>query len=144
MSKPTIVRKIDDLGRLVLPKDVRKILNIHTGDLLALTPKENVLEVTKYSSIQEIHFLVEILLDTIYEKYHIEGILLEGENLICYPSIVSYQKIKEKRESKDSLKYSLLREEKEIGKLVFFTSDERYQELFSFLTFFLRKYLEEC
>ncbi len=144
MSKTTIVRKIDDLGRLVLPKDVRKVLNIHTGDLLELTTKEDVLSITKYSSIQDIRFLAEILFNTIYEKYHIEGILLEKDCLVSYPSIVSLKKIEDKRTADNFLEAPILREEKEVGKLVFLTTDTKYHELLSFLALFFRKYLEEC
>ena len=32
MRTTGIVRKIDELGRIVLPKELRKNLNIHTGD----------------------------------------------------------------------------------------------------------------
>ncbi len=32
-----IVRKIDDLGRIVVPAETRKLFNIHEGDELAIT-----------------------------------------------------------------------------------------------------------
>jgi AbrB family looped-hinge helix DNA binding protein len=32
-----IVRKIDDLGRVVIPAETRRILNIHEGDELAVS-----------------------------------------------------------------------------------------------------------
>ncbi len=144
MSKTTIVRRIDDLGRLVLPKDVRKSLNIHTGDLLELTVKEDTIAIAKYSSIQEIKHLGEVLLTTVYERYHIEGFLLEEKQIISYPPHLSLKKLEEKKKEKDFLESPILLENKEVGKMVFCTKDEKYQELLSFLTFFLKKYLEEC
>ena len=32
-----IVRKIDDLGRIVLPAETRRLFNIHEGDQLAIS-----------------------------------------------------------------------------------------------------------
>jgi len=32
-----IVRKIDDLGRIVVPAETRRLFNIHEGDELAIT-----------------------------------------------------------------------------------------------------------
>ena len=32
----TIVRKIDDLGRIVIPAETRRLLNIHEGDELSI------------------------------------------------------------------------------------------------------------
>jgi transcriptional pleiotropic regulator of transition state genes len=32
-----IVRKIDDLGRIVVPAEARRLFNIHEGDELAIT-----------------------------------------------------------------------------------------------------------
>ncbi|HHC08148.1 MAG TPA: AbrB/MazE/SpoVT family DNA-binding domain-containing protein [Actinobacteria bacterium] len=35
--EPTIVRKIDDLGRIVVPAETRRLLNIREGDELAIS-----------------------------------------------------------------------------------------------------------
>jgi len=32
-----MVRKIDDLGRVVVPAETRRLFNIHEGDVLAIT-----------------------------------------------------------------------------------------------------------
>ncbi len=144
MSKTAIVRKIDDLGRLVLPKDIRRILNFHTGDLLELRANEDSLSITKYSSVEDIRFLSEILLNAIYEKYRVEGILVEEEKIVSYPTLVSLSKLEEKKDISERLEIPILREEKEIAKIFLFTQENKYQELLSFLSLFLKKYLEEC
>ena len=40
MKATGIVRRIDDLGRVVIPKEIRRTMRIHEGDplLTALTP----------------------------------------------------------------------------------------------------------
>ena len=42
MKATGIVRRIDDLGRVVIPKEIRRVLHIREGDpsLITLTPYE--------------------------------------------------------------------------------------------------------
>ena len=43
MKATGIVRRIDELGRIVIPKEIRRTLRIREGDptLITLTPMEN-------------------------------------------------------------------------------------------------------
>ena len=41
MNKTGIIRKIDELGRIVLPKELRKTLNIKAGDDLLISIESN-------------------------------------------------------------------------------------------------------
>lgn len=41
MDSTTIVRRIDDLGRIVIPKQIRNELKLKTGDALELTLRES-------------------------------------------------------------------------------------------------------
>ena len=38
-------RRVDDVGRIVLPKDFRKRLGIHRGDIVNVTVEQDVLQV---------------------------------------------------------------------------------------------------
>lgn len=143
-GKTTIIRKIDELGRLVLPKDIRKQMDIHHGDLLELSCTPDSLSIKKYSSIQEIGFLSEVLLNSIYEYYHIEGMLLEDYEIIQYPSKISKKKLEKKLNEEECISLPIFIEEKEAGRLVFFSKEEQARNLLSFITLFLKKYLEEC
>ena len=44
---PTIVRKIDDLGRIVVPAETRRLFNIHEGDQLAITVEGDAIVIRK-------------------------------------------------------------------------------------------------
>ena len=144
MSKTTIIRKIDELGRIVLPKDIRKTLNIHTGDLLELQTNQNILSITKYSSIQEIAYLLEILLNTFYLEYHIDGLLLAEEKIVKISSYSSIPKIEKKLKEAESIRVPIQRDGKQIAEFILFTTETKYQEILKFLSLFLNKYLEEC
>ena len=67
MQGTGIVRRIDELGRVVIPKEIRKTLRIKEGDPLEIyTDKEN-LVISKYSPISSINDFVKIVADGIEE-----------------------------------------------------------------------------
>jgi len=55
MKATGIVRRIDDLGRVVIPKEIRRVLRIREGDPLEIyTSKEGEVILKKYSPINEL------------------------------------------------------------------------------------------
>jgi AbrB family transcriptional regulator, stage V sporulation protein T len=55
MKATGIVRRIDDLGRVVIPKEIRRILRIREGDPLEIyTGKDGQIVLKKYSPINEL------------------------------------------------------------------------------------------
>ena len=58
MKATGIVRRIDDLGRVVIPKEIRRTLRIKEGTPLEIfTDKEGEVILKKYSPIGELVFL---------------------------------------------------------------------------------------
>lgn len=47
-----IIRTIDDLGRISIPKDIRRSLRLHEGDKLALTLQNDRIILKKYSDAE--------------------------------------------------------------------------------------------
>ena len=55
MKATGVVRRIDDLGRVVIPKEIRKTLRIKEGDPLEIfTDKEGEVILKKYSALGEL------------------------------------------------------------------------------------------
>ena len=52
MKTTGIVRKIDELGRIVLPKELRKCLNINTGDDFQIRVEDEKIILEKYSYLK--------------------------------------------------------------------------------------------
>lgn len=52
MKTTGIVRKIDELGRIVLPKELRKCLNINTGDDFQIKLEDEKIILEKYSYLK--------------------------------------------------------------------------------------------
>lgn len=56
MMKATgIVRRVDDLGRIVIPKEIRRTMRIHEGDPLEIfTDKDGSVTFKKYTPLDEL------------------------------------------------------------------------------------------
>ena len=68
-----IVRRIDELGRIVIPKEIRRTLRVKNGDNLEiLVDGENII-LRKYSQVENITDLVDMYVESFYQvlKYNI-------------------------------------------------------------------------
>ena len=85
MQGTGIVRRIDELGRVVIPKEIRKTLRIKEGDPLEIyTDKEN-LVIKKYSPISSIEGFVKIVADGVEELTE-KVCVITDNNTILYLS----------------------------------------------------------
>lgn len=50
MRATGIVRKVDNLGRIVIPKETRRILQVDSGDALEIFVEEDAIILQKYTS----------------------------------------------------------------------------------------------
>ena len=67
MRATGIVRRIDDLGRIVIPKEIRRVLRIREGDSMEIyTDAEGEIVLKKYSPIGELSNLAIQFADSIY------------------------------------------------------------------------------
>ena len=65
MKATGIVRRIDDLGRVVVPKEIRKTLRIREGDPLEIfTDREGKIILKKYSPVGELGANAAILAES--------------------------------------------------------------------------------
>lgn len=66
MKATGIIRRIDDLGRVVIPKEIRKNLRIKEGDNLEIFVQDEDVILKKYSMMNKINDLSYELTDSIY------------------------------------------------------------------------------
>lgn len=66
MKATGIIRRIDDLGRVVIPKEIRKNLRIKEGDNLEIFVQGEEVILKKYSMMNKINDLAQELTDAIY------------------------------------------------------------------------------
>ncbi|WP_069650634.1 stage V sporulation protein T [Caloranaerobacter ferrireducens] len=68
MKATGIVRRIDDLGRVVIPKEIRRTLRIREGDPLEIfTDREGEIILKKYSPIVELSEFATEFAESLYE-----------------------------------------------------------------------------
>jgi AbrB family transcriptional regulator (stage V sporulation protein T) len=67
MKATGIVRRIDDLGRVVIPKEIRRTMRIREGDPLEIfTDREGEVIFKKYSPIGELSAFAAQYAETLY------------------------------------------------------------------------------
>ena len=63
MKETGILRRIDELGRIVVPKEIRKKLKIREGDNLDIFVSEDNVVLKKYSPLNDLELILSVLLD---------------------------------------------------------------------------------
>ncbi len=85
MKVTGIVRRIDDLGRIVIPKEIRKVLKIRCGDSIEIFINENNnIELNKFSLLENQKHLINTLILTLKKIYDVDIILFNDESIIGY------------------------------------------------------------
>lgn len=84
MKATGIVRRIDDLGRVVIPKEIRRTLRIREGDPLEIfVAREGEVILKKYSPISELgHFAVEYA-EALYDSIHFPILICDRDEVIA-------------------------------------------------------------
>ena len=78
-----MVRKVDELGRVVIPKEMRRVLNIKTGSSLEMfINDENQVVLKKFSEISNMIYFAENIIDTIYEQFDVPCLIADEENVL--------------------------------------------------------------
>ncbi len=67
MKETGILRRIDELGRIVVPKEIRKKLKIREGDNLDIFVSEDNVILKKYSPLNDLEVILSVLLEA-YKK----------------------------------------------------------------------------
>ena len=83
MKATGIVRRIDELGRVVIPKEIRKTLRIKEGDPLEIyTDREDVL-FRKYSPLAGIEGEATALAESLHEVTDLTAIIFDSDAVIA-------------------------------------------------------------
>ncbi len=83
MQEQGIVRRVDELGRLVIPKELRKTLRIKEGDPLEIYARQNELVLKKYSPINSFKNLSSAVADGIEQILDKACIITDCDSVIC-------------------------------------------------------------
>ena len=88
METTGVVRRIDDLGRVVIPKEIRRSLGIKDGTSLEIFVDNDMVALKKHSSMNNLSHFAEVYVDSIYNALKKDIIITDRDNVIaCAGSI---------------------------------------------------------
>ena len=171
MKTTGMVRRVDSLGRIVIPKEIRKVLKIKENEQVEINVSNDEIILNRYSEINDNDINIQRLIDVIKDIYNIDIILtnlnyftlttkdylyLKGKEISSYLNNI----LNERKEVKDNNNLLLNIDEKELNinyyiktiiingdtvGLIIYLGDEINKidnNLFSLIEKYLEKYLE--
>lgn len=82
MTKSGITRRIDELGRIVVPKEIRSNLGIRDGEPLEIYIENNSIIIKKYSQVENIKEISEKICNIMCDVCNIDIILTDREKIL--------------------------------------------------------------
>lgn len=84
MKETGFIRKVDGLGRIVIPKEIRRCLNIKEDDYLELLSNNDSLIIKKYSKMNKYANICQILIDIINKKLNANIVVTDKYSVVAY------------------------------------------------------------
>lgn len=83
MTTTGIVRRIDELGRIVIPKEIRKNLRIKNGDNLEILVDGENITLKKYSQIENLENIASMYAESFYQVLKYNVIITDTDKIIA-------------------------------------------------------------
>lgn len=88
MKATGIVRRIDDLGRVVIPKEIRRTLRIREGDPLEIyTDREGEIILKKYSPINDLGEFAQQYVESLFEVLGTPTLISDRDEMIAVAGV---------------------------------------------------------
>lgn len=84
-----MVRKVDELGRVVIPKEMRRILNIKTGSSIEMIINDdNEVVLKKFSEMNNIVGYAQTVADILFQEFSIPCLVCDEEKVVCVRGVL--------------------------------------------------------
>ncbi len=164
MKNTGVVRRIDELGRIVIPKEMRKQLMMKEGESLSFFVEDDAIVLKKFSSLKQLSPIIQVLLEGLFRKYHNTFLLCDLEKvLVCSSDGLSFQRkpilkdlafyLKESKECIEIMEewqgkqkvtlYPLFYEQRCVGSLIMLTKQTPYYMIDKSLIEFIKEVIEQ-
>lgn len=77
-----MIRKIDELGRVVLPKEIRRNLGIRDGESLEIFVDENHIILKKYSRVEDYSEKIDKICNLVSDVYNCQLIITDRDKVV--------------------------------------------------------------
>jgi len=96
-----MVRKVDELGRVVIPKEMRRVLNIKTGSSIEMTINDqNEVVLKKFSEMSNILPYAELVADVLFDAFSLPCLVCDDEKVLCAKGVSKKEFLGKPRPSK--------------------------------------------
>lgn len=83
MELTGIIRKIDDLGRIVVPKEIRRKIKVNEGDQVEISlSKDGIINIKKYLPLGDKYEMLQDLVDTLSKNLGFKIAITDKEKVI--------------------------------------------------------------
>ena len=82
MKQTGVTRKIDELGRIVIPKEIRKNLGIRDGESLEIYTSDDSIILKKYYEVKKLEDVCDKLCEMIKNIYDVNILITDREKVI--------------------------------------------------------------
>lgn len=86
MKSIGVVRRIDELGRIVVPKEMRRTLRIREGDSIEISSNDNSIILRKYSLVESVDNFITQYVDAVHASSKKEIVVTDTEKVIAVSS----------------------------------------------------------
>ena len=83
MKNTGVVRRIDDLGRIVIPKDIRKTLRIKDGESLEIFLSSDNIVLKKYSPLEGLQNFYKTYAESIYSEIGYNIMIVDRDKVVA-------------------------------------------------------------
>lgn len=90
MKQTGVTRKIDELGRIVIPKEIRKNLSIRDGESLEIYTSDDSIILKKYYEVKKLEDVCDKLCEMIKNIYDVNILITDREKVVS-SSISNYK-----------------------------------------------------
>jgi len=88
MKATGVVRRVDDLGRIVIPKEIRRNLRIRDGESLEIFVDNNDIVLKKFSIMKNVDEYASNLVDSLYSLLKKSVVITDSDSVIACSSDV--------------------------------------------------------
>ena len=87
MEPTGVVRKIDELGRIVIPKEIRRTLKIKDGAALEILLDKDTVALRRYSSLNALVDFADMYAESVYKILKNMVIITDRDNIIAISGV---------------------------------------------------------
>ena len=91
MKNTGIVRRIDDLGRIVIPKEIRKNLRIKDGESLEIFLSGDSVVLKKYSPLDSLSDVYNNYVQSIYSEIGSDVLIVDRDKVVAFAGNSKYK-----------------------------------------------------